>query len=219
MTEELAEELAPSSEIALELEDPPEASKLKKPEEEEYFETWQPPKKNFLVKLRKKISDFRESFGWDLLNFFKWVQKSWEYALFLRNDRDYDWTYILKLLEFKLARTRKCIEQGYHTNAKRDAHNIRVAELLIQRIVKDEYAQKQWNDHDAKWGELEIRFGKSDGFSVPLKFHRERMITEEDEERESRELIRIYEFEDQLKKYDVEYLFTIMRRHLRTWWE
>lgn len=36
-----------------------------------------------------------------------------DYKKFLKNDHDWDWAYILRLLKYKLERTRKCIVSNH----------------------------------------------------------------------------------------------------------
>jgi len=42
-------------------------------------------------------------------DFIKFIKKVYDYLPILWNDRDYDYTYIVEILQYKLLRTKKCI--------------------------------------------------------------------------------------------------------------
>lgn len=84
-------------------------------------------------------------------NLFKYFRVIWE-------DRDWDWVFIIYLLEFKLrnvaAHERKF---GHHLTSKRDARNIEIAAGLCKRILEDDYAKlatSEINPYATKeWGQ------------------------------------------------------------------
>lgn len=65
-------------------------------------------------------------------NMIRWTPIIWR-------DADWDWTYLIRILEFKLTSMSKCMEHGYHVNGKKDARDLRVASALCKRIREDRY--------------------------------------------------------------------------------
>lgn len=61
---------------------------------------------------------------------------------FLWNDYDYDYSTILRLLEYKISRLRKHVEKHrMHTCWAKDAKQMRRAELVCKRLYKGNYYQ------------------------------------------------------------------------------
>jgi hypothetical protein len=59
------------------------------------------------------------------------------YASLIYQDRDWDWTYLLRLLELKLRRMAQHEdEHSYHTTAAFDAANQRKAAAVIRRLTE-----------------------------------------------------------------------------------
>jgi hypothetical protein len=60
------------------------------------------------------------------------------YASLIYQDRDWDWTYLLRLLELKLQRMAQHEdEHSYHTTAAFDAANQRKAAAVIRRLLEE----------------------------------------------------------------------------------
>jgi len=54
-------------------------------------------------------------------------------------DRDWDWSYLAKLIEVKCTRIAKVMENGYHENGNLAATQLCEVARLIRRVVQDEY--------------------------------------------------------------------------------
>ena len=65
-------------------------------------------------------------------NLIRWFPIIWQ-------DRDWDWTYLVIMLEHKLAGIEKQLEIGNHTYWKKDWKRVHYAKLLCDRIMEDEY--------------------------------------------------------------------------------
>jgi hypothetical protein len=80
--------------------------------------------------------------------FFRFLIKWFQYAPILWRDYDWDYAYILRLLQYKLRRTREQLwKYDYLLNTRRQCKEIRLAELLIDRILKDEYVDfEPWHN-------------------------------------------------------------------------
>lgn len=148
---------------------------------------------------------------WDNLIWFKeYVESVCAYAQMRKRAFEFDYTFILKTLEFALRRNRKCIENGLHAKRKLDAKKIRTCELLCQRMYKSEYTDK---DEDRAWYEdddtttkflfkdLQLDIPKNQAVCAPKMSWKE-----------------IAEKEDKMFQQDMNLLYKILRRNLRGWW-
>ncbi|MBI3018684.1 MAG: hypothetical protein HYY61_02180 [Deltaproteobacteria bacterium] len=80
--------------------------------------------------MKKKISARTKEFK----------KKISDYKKFLKNDHDWDGAYILRLLKYKLERTRKCIVSNHIIqSAPKKGRQIKVVEDLLDRVLKDKY--------------------------------------------------------------------------------
>ena len=89
--------------------------------------------------------------------FFYWLRKSWQYARFLWNDYDFDYSSILRLLQYKIGRVRKTIyENNIIVNADHYTRQMIMAETMLQELIENDFARDLHEAHDKKWGEIQI---------------------------------------------------------------
>ena len=123
-------------------------------------------------------------------------------------DRDYDWTYMVRLWEKKFERVAQHEERyGNHTTSARDAKDLRVCAALCRRIRLGEYDDKEMDAHYDKWGHptLERMFDGS-GVMQPMS------------EKQGKEFMRIVNGGEQRLKNDLAFLCRIVQKRLRHWW-
>ncbi len=144
-------------------------------------------------------------------HFFRWVVKVCQYAVVLWDDADWDYAHILKLLKYKLERTRKCIvKNDIIMEVDRVADEIRTAELLIERILHDDYFDHDdYAAHEKKWGPLV--------FDPYMRHENER--TEKDKEECNREFRRMSDAAYAKEVADWAYLWDHFRKHMKSWWD
>lgn len=83
--------------------------------------------------------------------FFSWIIKSIQYSFFLRNDHDWDYNYILILLQYKLKRTRKAIQSNnLIVDVNEIVDQIKHAEDLLQSWINDEIGDELFEAHREK---------------------------------------------------------------------
>lgn len=137
-------------------------------------------------------------------SFFRYLKKILDYAIFLRNDQDYDYTYILSLLEYKLSRTRKEIQRNnIVASTPQIVKNIRTAELLLRRLRKNEYADYLTDELYGEKGVLET-YSKA---------------TPEEKEFLTKQIKRISAYEEYMWNQDYDFLTKHLKKHLRSWWD
>ena len=147
-------------------------------------------------------------------NLIRWFKVIW-------GDRDWDSYFIFKILHKKLLHIENFTRKyGNHVESERDADDIKVCRLLLERILKDEYDEMTFKNHEKKWGELRISYGESDkeGYKT-LNVSRTNIKTVEEEKQESKESSRLYRHVHMLQRQDVKYLFKIMSKYILSWWD
>jgi hypothetical protein len=154
--------------------------------------------------------------------FFRQLKLTWDwYRAILKDDCDFDHTYIYKVIRYKLERTRKKIQaDDFVMSAGRTAKEIRTAELILDRLIQNDYCRCELDSHDEKWGELEIEWKPIENSRfIRSIFYRGKANTLELEEKEGKERRRIYEHEEYMRNQDLDYLFGYMRRKIQGWWD
>lgn len=135
-----------------------------------------------------------------LINIFKWLPVLWK-------DENWDYEDILEILRHKIKLQREYIKKyGYHTRADRDCKNMRVAELLIERIINKDYTEADFKEH-------EKLYPKEDVEDFLSFLNRPKRLGE------SENLRRIMHKEEYLRKQDLTYLFKHLNKHLTQWWD
>ena len=129
-------------------------------------------------KVLRFIKHLPYNIRYGIKNLIKWFPVVWK-------DRDWDQIYLYKSLHFKL----KNMEHLHRTNAhyigsEKEAHNIRVCKLLLERLIDDVYYDKVFMQHDKKWGDYVI--GKQNTFDGSI-IPRENIKSKEDFEKEKKE--------------------------------
>lgn len=124
-----------------------------------------------------------EEFFQKCYTIYKWFPVLWK-------DKDFDYVFILKIWQHKLKCMREFIDKhGIHLHKDRDIKNIRTAELILDRLIKDDYVTKEWRDYLGNKG------------SDP---------------RETRRLIKRERY---MRGQDFVYLGEHLRKHMTSWWD
>lgn len=95
------------------------------------------------MKLRYRIKNIKDYIKYDIpygiKNLIKWFPLVWK-------DRDYDHNYILYTLKFKIHNTRKLHEKNRrHVGVEKEIHCMKVCEILLDRLIKDDYYLMHYN--------------------------------------------------------------------------
>jgi len=163
----------------------------------------------------KKIWKFFRSIKYGIQNIIKWFPVIWQ-------DRDWDHWFILKIFHFKLNEVEKFQRKyGNSVTHEKIADQIKIAILLLDRLIKDEYLENVLKPHEKKWGDSEFIFtpikGNKGYSSLDLKV--EKANTEEEKKQESKERSILYKHSDALKQQDLDMLFKHMRKYIEGWWD
>jgi len=153
--------------------------------------------KDFLKTLRIKIIDLFDNIN----RIIWWTPKIWK-------DRDWDYAYLYKIIEYKLARMEDCIRNGYNVDSEKVAKNIKICRELLKRLAKDEYEHEFISEYYDKYP-IDI-----ENINESIN-NRQNKITKLDEKKYKWAI----EDEENRRKYDIEYLFYLMKKYHRHWWD
>jgi len=147
-------------------------------------------------------------------NVVRWLPIIWK-------DRDFDSNYLLDVMRFKISNMETFFlsNDTHILSADKVAKDLKICKLLLNRLTNDDYYDIVFKNHDKKWGETKWEFVDDGKGLSRLLITRNKVITDEDKKREGREFLRLCEHEEMLKRQDIRYLFHIMNRKLRTWWD
>ena len=176
---------------------------------------------HFLSKLLEtvkfKISDVRNlwySLKLGIENLFKWTPVIWR-------DRDWDHHFLFEILAFKISNMERSFRKyGHHVEAEKDANNMSMCVETLHRLMEEDYQKKAFKKHDEKWGEPSLKFIDSDKKDFKqLLIERPNVKTKEDEEQERKEFRYCLKEEERLTKQDIDYIFDMLKKHIREWWD
>lgn len=149
-----------------------------------------------------------------LKNLFNWFPIIWM-------DRQWDYIFILRILRKKLVLTEKFIRRdGIHVRNLDDARKIKICINLLDRILSDVYFDMAYKRHNAKWGRAELTFKDcEEDWYVESVIRHKNANTEEEKEQQRKDFIRASKHFEYLEKQDYYYLFKMLRKHIRSWWD
>lgn len=145
-----------------------------------------------------------------------------EYRKFLKDDYDWDYAYILKLLAYKLKRTRECIlSNNIVVSAPKIAKQIQEVETLLNRVTEDSYEDEILKEFHKKYGRLrtiKLPTNKEKPHLVPvqLKFRKE---TKENSAQIHREFRKLLQKAHRMKERDLNKAFDLMKKNIWGWWD
>lgn len=164
--------------------------------------------------------EFTSKFSDPVMGFFSWIKRSLQYAWVLRDDRDWDYQFILDLLKYKISRHRKLVVKNYivASSPVQYAEMLHV-EKLIEKYQDNEFCKEDFDAHDKKWGKMSMEFEDDSNGKSKLNFNRPNAQTEEEKEQESREYMNILEKSELEKQKCWDDIFDSMKAYMEGWWE
>jgi hypothetical protein len=134
----------------------------------------------------------------NVIRTIKWLPTIW-------NDRDYDYVYFFRLLEFKLTRMKKDAELINDPQSEK----IEYALKLLRRINSNPYYEIAFMFEEDRWGKALYVNGNR---------YMEKAITDEDERLARIDFRKRCDRADYLEDQDIEFLFKYLTKHIRCWW-
>jgi len=137
------------------------------------------------------------------------------------SDRQWDFVYFLEIIKFKLKQMVKFYEtEAHQIKAEKHVDKMNLCINIIDRIIKDDYHEIVFKNYYEKWGQPEIKFIKDgDAGRNKVEITHSKVITEQDRIRSLGEYRLLLDKEEYMVKQDIELLFDILTKHLRSWWD
>lgn len=162
---------------------------------------------------------------WNSIRIFftvKWesLKSVWAYLPVVWNDRNWDYSSFLDLMEFKLERMAEYhLRYGHHVGNEDDARDLRVAAQLCARIRDDDYSKIPLEAHDKKWGENQNVFIPTNHNITEWRMVRLNVRNDKDREQEREEFLVISKHADIQRQNDLDYLGKMLSEKLLGWWD
>ncbi len=153
------------------------------------------------------------NFFWKIVRFCQWFPVLWQ-------DRDWDWGFILSILEYKLLRMQRNFQSSHYVNHEKDIAQIQVARALIKRINADDYYSVKLDALEREF-KTTRRFGFEDaggGYSTMKHYY-----YPEPEPGMEKFLDKFWDAAhvdaEKQSQYEIKYLFQYLGKHLSHWWD
>jgi hypothetical protein len=147
-----------------------------------------------------------------VLTLYHRVARVLAYVPVVWDNEDFDHGYILRMLRYKIKRTRDHIaHHQIHTEWERDVKNMDAVIVLLDRIEADDYCKEEWGLYYDKWNpKRELKFEPTpDGNS------RMKSMTEQ----ERLEFRAVADKDYAAMEQDWHELWHMLDLHLRSWWD
>lgn len=144
-----------------------------------------------------------------------------EYRRLLRDDFDWDYAYILKLLQYKLSRTRRCIvANNIVVSAKKIGNQIQKVENLLGRVLNDCYYEEISRSFHKKYGRSRLiklpREKGARGVPVVIRYPKK---TPQNSRQIHRAAMKLFKKAERMKSNDLKKAFDLMRKDIWGWWD
>jgi hypothetical protein len=178
--------------------------------------------KLYLWWIESDISDY-------YYNFIRLVQKPFYHAKKMydwyvnvfKDDFDFDGHSLFAIIEYKLKRLEKNLQEGCAIQEEMDMKALSMAIKLAGRLKDDKYEECIHDRHAKKWGELKTWFEPTnDGTgSSWYRSSRPNAVTEQDKEQERLELRSLYATAESRRKREEKWLYSLLEQYLRRLWD
>lgn len=163
---------------------------------------------------------------WFVKKTYRAIKRFIDYGKVGWNSYEWDHSYLLKLLKFKLVRMKYALENGHSECDKHTTQSLRACVKLLDRLIEDKY--NYWSEKNyKKWGRPEFDFVKmtdhpfSDEFGPlhEMVDRRHRDMSEEEILKERDDFMLAIEKDDAHRERDARLLFSIMSKYYTYWWD
>jgi hypothetical protein len=110
-------------------------------------------------------------------------------------------------------------EHAVSADADKVAREIQICRVLIERLLKDEYAEVEFDKLYKKWGEPSLRTEPYNEELSQLFIDYENVKTKEDEEKFRKEFKYVIQLEGNRRERDISFLFEVLSKRIEGWWD
>lgn len=176
-----------------------------------------------MTKLKEYKEDiqfwYNHNIEFPIKSFFKGISNLWKWKSVIWKDRDFDYVYLLIILKFKIDNMIDLYDyRDRYIGQEKHREKLKRCSILLHRLINNEYQENIMKPHDKKWGKIKFDWEKCDNENYKLLVDRDNVLTEQDEEKERKEFMKLMKHVNYLENQDIDYLFHLMKKHLRSWW-
>ena len=143
--------------------------------------------------------------------------KAWWHVL--KNDNDYDFLTIYLILKFKLEQLYNTLSNAPIADIEPELQRIDYCIGLCDQLINDDFCEKEFKHHDAKWGKIEVKTEKIENSkNLRAEFIRPFANTEEEKKQEDEEFSKICMLEAERRQKAILSLFLTIANNHRKWW-
>jgi hypothetical protein len=153
------------------------------------------------------ISRIKKLYGW-YVNVFK-------------HDFDFDGHSLFAIIEYKLKRVQKSLNNGHATQETMDLKALKLAIKLAGRLKEDKYDELAHDRIEKKWGESKHwcePCGDGSGNSY-MRSSRPNIKNDEDKKQCHSDMMAEYEVAENKCKREERNLYAVLNKYLRRWWD
>ena len=149
------------------------------------------------------------------------IISAWFWKKVVWKDRDWDYIFLYKILEFKLRRMSKYHrDSGHLVNNEKYARQMEKTAICLKRLIDDEYLDNTFRDHEKKYGQLEMWGTPTDRDDMTeCNITRTKICNTDAYEQENKEARVLYKHVEELRNQDLDYVFNMMRKYIQGWWD
>lgn len=139
--------------------------------------------------------------------FYK-IRRILQWIPILWRDEDWDFDYILRILRYKLSRTRETIiSNNIIAEADQVAAEIRMAEQILERLEKNDYAEDLYAAIERDFGEHDLKRLTRTG------------VNDENSDEYRRRIVEASNAAQKARDADLDLLFRHLRERIEFWWD
>lgn len=175
------------------------------------------PHKLFFKQIQWKLTSIKNS----IQSIPSFIKRIFVYLPILWEDRDYDYMYLLKLMQFKLAR----MEQDHQKYSLHEGKEYIISQLqevqkIIQKIHDDEYDLLEEQVLNEKYGSMIILEGATEHSDfVQISMTRTKCLDDLTLfEKEKEETYESYQKAEKARQKDYQRLWHLCSKHCQEWW-
>lgn len=145
------------------------------------------------------------------MRLFRNIKKWWP---ILKEDEDWDFYFLLKVMNFKLEKMEEHIgKHGHSEDSKAIAKELDEAGYYLRQLIEDDFF-----DHDTldkKWGETKLVFNSDNS----VTFTNAKIKTDDDRKQYHKDFAAEVEKEDERKQFALDKFCQIFKTKLFGWWD
>jgi len=144
----------------------------------------------------------------NIIRIIQWIPILWE-------DRDWDYTHLYQILQYKISRMRP--EMTNHENSELEQKHMRICENLLQRLMDDKYDDFYMDKLENKYGDY-ITIPEKKGDAKIFSLSRNKIKSDSDKKEYSKDCKKYFKLANKVKENDKDLLFKIMKKRIEGWW-